>query len=49
MTRLTTEWRQYSIPLNGNLTNLPVLFDVLIPPAGGAPVIIYLDDIHYEQ
>jgi hypothetical protein len=49
MLKLTSDWRQYTIPLSGDLTNLPVLFDVLIPPAGGAPVIIYLDDINYEQ
>jgi hypothetical protein len=49
MLKLTAEWKQYTIPLSGNLTNLPVLFDVLIPPAGGAPVIIYLDDIVYEE
>ena len=48
MLKLTAEWKQYTIPLSGDLTNLPVLFDVLIPPAGGAPVIIYLDDIVYE-
>jgi hypothetical protein len=49
MLKLTSDWRQYTIPVPANLTNLPVLFDVLIPPAGGAPVIIYLDDINYEQ
>jgi hypothetical protein len=49
MLKLTGDWTQYTIPLAGNLTNLPVLFDVLIPPAGGAPVIIYVDDINYEQ
>jgi hypothetical protein len=48
MLKLTVYWKQYSIPLSGDLSNLSVLFDVLIPPAGGAPVIIYLDDIVYE-
>ena len=46
---LTTDWRQFTIPLKGDLSNLPVLFDVLALPAGGAPVILYLDDIFYAQ
>jgi hypothetical protein len=46
---LSTEWSPFTIPLHGNLSNLPVLFDVLVPPGTGGPVIFYLDDIAYVQ
>ncbi len=46
---LGIDWRQFTIHLTGDRSNVPVLFEVLVPAPGGRPLTFYLDDILYVK
>jgi hypothetical protein len=46
---LTKEWKQYTIPVSGDLSRIKTGFWLTTGPSGGQPTTFYLDDIQYNK